>query len=187
MAARRRIPWWAWVIGCVVVAVGTVAALGGFSDVPVQKLPTIELGETYSTNEVDVTVLGVELSDGTPFNHYTEDGKEYVNVEVEVTATTDAPTLIAGDLIRVLLEGVIDVDERPEPDELRNGTYPATLQPGLPMRIGYSWEVDAGSVKVGDPIVIGIFAEYDDPNSAIFDDAKTPPVPVVRIVTEVGS
>lgn len=187
MAVRRRIPWWAWVIGCVVVAVGTVAALGGFSDVPVQKLPTIELGQTYSTNEVDVTVVGTGLSDGTPFNDYTEDGKQYVTVEVEVTATTDAPTLIAADLIRVLLEGVIGVDERPDPTELRNGGYPLALQPGLPVRIAYTWEVDTGDVRAGDPIVIGIFEEYDDPNSPVFDDAKTAPVPVVRIITEVGS
>ncbi len=137
MPARRRIPWWAWVLGCAAVVIATIAVLGGFNDVPVEKLPKIALGESYTTNEVEVTVLSAELSDGTPVNHYTEDGKQYVIVEVELTATTDEPTLIASKLLRVLLEGVISPDdgETLDMDEVRNGTYPDPLQPGLTTRI----------------------------------------------------
>jgi hypothetical protein len=174
------------VLAGAVVVVGTIAVLGGFNDVPVEKLPKIAIGESYTTNEVEVTVLRAELSDSTPVNHFTEDGKQYVIVEVEVTATTDEPTLVASRLVRVLLEGVISPDdgETPDMDELRNGTYPDPLQPGLPTRIAYSWEIDAGRAQVGDQIIIGVYERYDDPNSAVFEDGKTAPVPVVRIVTE---
>ncbi len=48
----------------------------------------------------------------------------------------------------MLLEGLIspdDSDQYAEVRELRNGTPGATLQPGLPQRIAYSWEIPAGS------------------------------------------
>lgn len=186
MAGSRRVPWWAWVAGAVVVAGGTVVALGGLNDVPVQALPRIELGEEYSTNAIDVTVERVVLSDSTPFNEYTEDGKQYVIVEVEATATTDEPSIFGQRLIRVLLGDLIspnDPNSAVEYTELRNGGYGGALQPGLPTRLAYSWEIPAGSAEPGDEIIVGIFEQQDRPDDPIFEDAKST-VAVVRIVTE---
>jgi hypothetical protein len=173
------------------VLIGGVAAVGGFNDVPVEKLPRIELGESYSTNAIDVTVQSVTLSGTSAFHHFTDEGFEYVTVELEATATTDEPSIFARQLIAVLLEGVISPDADDvlvDVTELRNGGSDATLQPGLPMRIAYSWKVPTGAAQVGDDIVIGIFEEHGVPDSPVFDDL-TEAVPVVRIVTtlEAGS
>lgn len=191
MRGRRRVPWWAWSLGGAAVVIGGVAALGGFNDVPVQKLPTIELGQTYSTNAIDVTVLSVTLDDSTPFHHFTDEGTQYVTVEIEAISRGDEPSIFARQLIAVLLEGLIspdDTDQYAEVREMRNGEPDTTLQPGLPVRLTYSWKVPQGSAHVGDDIVVGIFEQHAVPDSPIFDDLTTA-VPVVRIITtlEAGS
>lgn len=184
-SVRRRVPWWGWVLGAAVLAVGGVAALGGFNDVPVQKLPVIELGQTYSTNAIDVTVLSVELRDIPPFRDFPTDGREYVTVVVEATATGDEPSTFARDLIAVLLEGLISPDDRSTyatVKEMRNGDVFTILQPNLPTRLAYTWEIPAGSAHVGDQIVVGIFEQHAVPDSPVFEDMKVA-VPIVRIIT----
>lgn len=163
-----------------------VTALGGFNDVPVQALPSIEVGETYTTNEVEVTVLSVELSAGAPFDGYESEGYEYVVVEVEATALTDDPNRFSRELIAVLLEGVISPDDSSTSAsvvELRNGDSSVVLQPGLPVLLAYSWKIETGLASPGDEIIVGIFERRAVPDDARFDDL-TVSVPVVRIVTE---
>ena len=47
---RRRVPWWLWAIGAIVVVIGVIAAIGGFNDVPISRVPTIALGSTFHAN-----------------------------------------------------------------------------------------------------------------------------------------
>lgn len=180
---RRRPPWWAWILVAGAVLIGGIAAVGGFNDVPAQALPRIELGETYSTNEVEVTVLSAVISEGSAFHGFTDDGKVHVIVAVEATALTNAPSRFARELIRVLIEDVIDPGTAATVRELRNGDPVGSLQPRLPVRLAYEWEVPQDSVRPGDEIIVGVFEQYDAPDSPIFDDAKSAPTAVVRVVT----
>jgi hypothetical protein len=181
---RFRVPWWAWVLAAIVVTGGTIAALGGFNDVPVQALPKIELGETYTTNLADVTVESVEIVPGSPFNGFLEEGSEYLTVTVEVTNRTDEPSIFARDLIAVLVEGVISptVNDADYVVELRNGSSYLSLEPDLPVRLAYAWEIPVGAIAPDDPVIVGIFEQHEVPDDPIFSD-KTEVVAVVRIVT----
>ena len=59
---RRRNLWVAWVLGAAAAIIGVVALLGGFNEVPIEKLPRIELGDSYAGNEVDTIITGSYLT-----------------------------------------------------------------------------------------------------------------------------
>lgn len=184
---RRRLPWWLWVALAVVAAVGAVALLGGFNEVPVEKLPVVELGSTQVGNEITTKVTGVHLATTAPTSGYDlPDGKVDVVVEATLTNTTDTANLFASNAIRVLLTGVISPD-RDEPSliELRSGSAVQFLQPGLPTKVAYVWQVDSADVAAGDSIVVGVFQRHPDTENPLFPDAQSAAEPVARIITTI--
>lgn len=186
-AKRRRPPWWLWLVLGVAALVGTVAALGGFSDVPVEDLPEIELGQTHEGNETRTTVLGTSLTDTKPGRDFASDDEQFLVLDAEVVNTTDAPTLLTRDLVRVLIPGSISANDGPDMIDPRNGDLINFLQPGLAMRVQLVWTVDAGTLREHDPVIVGIFERYRAVDDPLFDDSYTAPVPVVRIETEIGA
>lgn len=185
---RRRVPWWLWVVLGAGALVGGLAALGGFDEVPVQKLPEIELGERFTGNELAVQIDDIRLSPTAPVTGYDAgDGKVYLVVEATLENVTTAPNIFQSRAVRVLVDGVISGNDAPyHVVELRSGDGLSFTQPGLPTRVAYLWQVDASRIDVGDDIIVGIFERYDAPDDPRFDDAKTSPVVVVRLLETIG-
>lgn len=184
-------PWWLWVLAAVLAAVTTITLLGGFSEVPVEKLPVIELGAAQPGNEVTTTITGVYLTDRAVVTGYElDEGVTNLVVTGTLLNTTDRPSILGQDLVRVLVEGVINPDDD-DPDravELRNGSSLGFLQPGLPVEVAWVWKVSTDSVEVGDDIIVGVFERYKIEYDPVFgDDAFTSAQPIARIITTVGA
>ena len=185
---KRRLPWWLWVVVAAASLVGIVAALGGFNEVPIAKLPQVQLGERFDGNEVALQVDDIYLSRATPVTGYElDDGEVYLVVEATAENMTAEPNLFLSRALRVLVEGAIPSDERPyNVVELRTGDGVDFLQAGLPTRVAYFWKLDEDLIEPGQEIFLGIFERYDVPDDPRFDDAKSDPVPVVRLAESIG-
>lgn len=181
-------PWWAWTLIALAAVVGLIAVLGGFDEAPVEALPELELGQQFDGNEVTTTVTGTRLSDTAPFTGYdADDGEEYLIVEATVENVTTLPNLFADASLRVLVSGVLSANTRPDSVvDLSTGEYSPVLNPGLPAELAYVWPIERGAIADGDELIVGILERYDNADDPRFDDAKTAPVPVARIVTTVG-
>ena len=186
---RRRVAWWVGVTIAAVAVIALIAVLGGFNDLPVQKLPVAALGSTHIGNEITATITGSELTTTAPGTGYAlDDGTVDLIVEATLQNTTNQATLFGSDLVRVLLTGVID-PKRDHPYsvvELRSGHSLNFLQPGLPTRVAFVWQLKVSDVTRGDPLIIGVFQRHPIANNPLFADAQSAPVPVERILTTVG-
>jgi hypothetical protein len=190
--ARRRHLWPLFVVVGAATVVGLIALVGGFNEVPLEKLPVIDFGDTYTGPEISATITDTYLTDSFPVKDYdASEGNVYLIVEATLENVIDQPVIFMREAVVVLIDGVIDPDndddERYGLVDLRTGDSPGFLQPGLPIEVAYIWEIPADSVKPGDAMVIGLlerFKVYGDP---IFGDtAMTRPSPAARIATEVG-
>lgn len=170
------------------MAVVAVAALGGFNDVPIEKLPTVKLGSTQVGNEITTTVTGSYLSTTAPITGYDlAPGKVDLVVEGTLTDVTNKSSIFASQVVRVLLEGVIDPADDPDSTiELRSGKSLDFLQPGLPTKVAWVWKVDAAKVAAGDRLIIGVFSRHPVTDDPLFADAQSAAEPMVRIITTVG-
>lgn len=186
--ARRRIPWWAWTIAVVVAITGLIAAIGGFADVPQQKLPEVALGDEWVGGEANATVHSAYLSETMPGSATPADeGEVYLVVDVTAAANGDHPSLFARSLIRVLVGDVVVAETAPDRViELRSGTGTDFLQPGLPVEVAYAWRVPADGLAVGDEVIVGIFDQFGIKGDPLWGDtAFTRPTPVARVLTTV--
>jgi hypothetical protein len=187
--SKRRLPWWLWVVFGAGSLVGLVALLGGFRDVPIEQLPQVQLGEPFVGNEVAIQVDDIYLSRTAPVTGY-EPKFGYVYLVVETTAenTTAAPNIFIGRALRVLVEGAVRSTISPyNVAELRTGGAVGFLQPGLPTKVAFVWQVDEDLIDPGDQIFLGLFERYDRPEDPRFDDAKTAPTPIVRLDETIGA
>lgn len=188
---KRRLPGWAWTLIGLAAVVAIVAALGGFREVPIAKLPAIALGETHEGDEYRTTVDAVYLTSQLPNTGYAaEEGFEYLVVEATVENTTDRPIFtLTRQLIRALVSGVVEPygdAAAPDVSDPRFGGPVGYLQPNLPLTVLYSWDVEIGQIKDGDEAIIGIFERHYDPSNPAFDDYSTTDA-VARVITEVGA
>jgi hypothetical protein len=188
LRTKRRLPWWLWVLIGAGSLVGVVALLGGFNEVPIEKLPQVQLGEQVVGNEVALQVDDIYLSDTKPVSGLDADeGEVYLVVEATAENVTAAPNIFLNRALRVLVEGAISSTEGPYyVIDLRNGDNVSFLQAGLPVKVAFLWRVDEDLVEPGEEIFLGIFERYDVPDDPRFDDAKSTPVPIVRLVETVG-
>jgi hypothetical protein len=184
----RRMPWWLWVLVAAGSAVGLVALLGGFNEVPIERLPRVELGEAFVGNEVALQVDDIYLSRTSPVTGYdAPDGKVYLVVEATAENTTTEPNIFLSDALRVLVENGIKSTEAPyNVVDLRTGDGVSFLQPQLPVRVAYLWAVWEQQIEPGGEIFLGIFERYDMIDDPRFDDSKTNPVPIVRLAETIG-
>jgi hypothetical protein len=175
------------------VIVGTViiAVLGGFNDVPVEKLPLVQPGATHTGGEVDTTVTAIYLTTRAPAQSYdADDGMQYLVVEATLTNRMSSPSILGRDLVRVLLDGVIDPEDEPSTGivDLRTGDQVPFLQPGLPIDVAWSWEIPLDAAAAGDDLIIGYFERFPIQGDPVFGDtAFTRPQPTARTVTTIGA
>jgi hypothetical protein len=185
---KRWFPWWLRVLAGVAATVGIVGVLGGFDEVPIERLPRLELGERFVGNEVAMQIDDIHLSSTEPVTGYdVKYGAVYLVVEATVENTTTAPNIFLGNALRVLVEGAIGSTKSPyNVVDLRTGDGVSFLQPGLPTRVAFLWQVDLRRIAPGDEIFLGIFERYDRPDDPRWDDGKTEPIPIVRLQERIG-
>ncbi|CAN5276393.1 hypothetical protein BH09ACT5_BH09ACT5_12640 [soil metagenome] len=179
-----------WVLGAVAVAaalVAVIALLGGFNDVPIEKLPVIELGDTHSGNEVDTRITGTYLTKQQPGYTFDADaGMQYFVVEATLLNTQDTTEVIDTGLVRVLLGDEIAPADDPD-GVVKAGTAFSLdfLQPGLEVRALYFWLIP-DTVAEGDDVVVGVFERHlvDDPRygGAVYSSGE----PMARVITTIG-
>lgn len=187
MTRRRGL----WVLGIVVAAataVAAVALLGGFNEVPIEKLPVIELGDVYSGNEVDVQVTGSYLTEQQPgYTFDADEGEQYFVVEVTLLNTQNDTDVLDTGLIRLLLGDEVLPEE--EPYGVINGDTGFSmdfLQPGLEMHALYFWLID-DSVDDGDDVVVGIFERHAVEDPRYGEAGAYASEPMARIITTIGT
>jgi hypothetical protein len=188
VAARRRVPWWAWILGALVAITALIAAIGGFADVPEEKLPEVALGEQWIGGEANATVHSAYLSETMPVSGTpADDGEIYLVVDVTAAANGDRPSLFARSLIRVLVGDVVAAETDPDRVlEVRSGTGTDFLQPGLPVEVAYAWSVPITDLAVGDEVIVGIFDQFGITGDPLWGDtAFTRPTPVARVLTTI--
>ena len=182
-------------IAAVLAVIAVIAAIGGFSDVPDEKLPVVAVDEPYPGNEITTTVSRVYLTPTRPAAPGVTDpleadeGKQFLIVDATITNTTTAPSYVYDDILRVLIDGVIEPTVEPEAilDE-RSARPLGLLQPGLQLDAAYLWQVDLDGVAAGDDIIIGILDRVAVANDPVFgDSAFTRPAPAARILTSIGT
>ena len=186
--ARRRRSWWLlWVGATAVVAVALIAVLGGFNEVPIEKLPVIELGETYSSNEVDTTVTGTYLTLQQPgYTFDADEGMQYFVVEATALNTTSTPDVLDRGLVRILLGDEVGPEDPPDGVVKDGGFSLDFLQPGLEVHALYYWLVP-DTVADGDDVVVGVFERHliDDPRYG--GDVYSLGEPMARVITTIGT
>lgn len=177
----------------VLAVIAAITLLGGFSDVPQEKLPVVAIGESYAGNEATVTVTRSYLSPTRPAAPGNldplpaADGKQFLVVETLIENTTTSPSYIYADIVRVLIDDALDPDIEPDATlDARTGTQLGLLQPGLTLTIDFLWEVDQAAVATGDDLIIGLLDRVPIANDPVFgDSAFTRPSPVARILTTI--
>jgi len=181
-------------IAAVLAVVATITLLGGFSDVPQEKLPVVEIGKPYAGNEATVTVTSSYLSPTRPSAPGNLDplpageGKQFLIVETRIENTTTTPSYIYGDIVRVLIDNVLDPSVDPDANlDARTGSQLGLLQPGLTLTVDFLWEIDQAAAAPGDDLIIGILDRVPVANDPVFgDSAFTRPSPVARILSTIG-
>ena len=186
--ARRRPLWLLWVLVAAAAAVAVVALLGGFNEVPIEKLPVIELGETYSSNEVDTTITGTYLVKQQPgYTFDADEGMQYFVVEATLVNTTNTTDVLDTGLVRILLgDAVAPADEPRGVVRAGTGFDLDFLQPGLEVRALYYWLVP-DTITEGDDVVVGVFERHlvDDPRYG--GEVYSPGEPMARVITTIGT
>lgn len=184
---RLRLPWWLWTILGLGAAVGTVAALGGFEEVPIAELPIIELGDVHHGTQLDTVITAAYLSHRAPGQEYdVDEGEIYIVVEATLLNTTNRP-VHGYDAVRIVVDGAVEPTEKPYGlIELRRGDVVGPVQPGLPVAAAYTWVVGETSVSAGDEIRIGLFETFAVDDNLILEDVRTAPTPTARIVATLG-
>ena len=183
-------PWPLTVVAAAAAIVAIVALIGGFNDVPVERLPLVELGETHEGSEILTTVTGVYLTAVNPATGSpAEAGEQFLAVTATLENTSTRPNLWQRDTIRVVVDGAIE----PEKQADTNVEFPGNrgisfLQAGLPTDLVYLWRIKTTDAAPGDEVIVGIFDRFRVTNDPVFDDtAYTSPTPVARIVTTIGA
>lgn len=178
-----------WPVAALALAIGGIAALGGFADAPVQSLPRIALGEVYEGGEVITSVESATLADEVDGFGPAAEGETFVVVEAIVTNTADEAAGTQIDTVRVRLGDEIDPDAPADVTvDTGTGELPGFLQPGLPTRLAYVWRIDSDAARTGDEIVVGVFENERVENDPLWGDtAYGGPVPKRRIITELGA
>jgi len=182
----RRVPWWAWTLLGAAGVVAVVAALGGFAQQPISRVPTIRLGTTYHGQEVDTRVLGAHLMARAPGGLRSEKGA-WLEIEAESINKTSGPVPLAAISFRTIVEPVLHGDHDADQVVLtRSGGAIADLQPGVRTRLAFLWQLPTGAIHNGDRIVVGLFEAVPEAGRTVTAHQYTAPDVKVRLQFAIG-
>jgi hypothetical protein len=159
------------VVGLLLIAAGVVGALGGFARGPVKGLPDVQVDQPIDAGSWRVTVhsaaAGTELH-GTR----AKDGTYLIQVEATILVTDSRTrSLFLVDPVHhavLELDGVPGVQtESPDLTSVRDDRLASYLQPGLPERIAFGWEV-ASTTPVPKQLRVIVVGEHARPSSFFF-------------------
>jgi hypothetical protein len=183
---HRRL-WWLWVVVAAAAAVGLIAALGGFRDVPIESLREISVGDAHVGTQMTTTITGIELASQSPGQGFDADeGMQYLVITATLENTSNTTLTMTRDLVRIILDGAVDETEGPYnliDLQARDQLYFA--QPGLPVDVAFTWVVP-DTVEEGDDILVGLFDRFSTEDPRFDGDVQTRPTPTARIVTTIG-
>jgi hypothetical protein len=153
-----------WLVTAVSAALlGLSAVLGGLNQVAASPVAAIDADSPYESAQLTLTVEGASLIDGFPEQSVTPaDGNRLLVVVATVVNTWPDPVRIAaagGDADSLLPEGVEFADDFTAPSTILvfgDGTQVSTVQPNVPVKLAYVWEVAAGSLADGDELRIDV-------------------------------
>lgn len=181
MKARlSALPWWGWILAAAAVVVGLVAAIGGFAQTPISKVPTISLGDVYEGRQVDSRVESVGFATEVPPGMTVEAGSQVVVATVRLVNRADDPVSLSTLELMLLINEIDYVKVSEQQFSARELDFPSSLQPGVPTEMLYFWEVPS-TVAAGDAAIIGMLESVPDSRSVYGEDKLTEPLAVRRI------
>lgn len=179
-ATTRRVPWWGWTLAGIALVVALIAAVGGFAETPVTKVPTISLGDVYEGRQVDSSVEGLELSAVAPGLVLAGDGGQFAIATVLLTNHDDAPVPLSTIQLMLLIDDIDYVEVAQQQVLARDLGIASVLQPGLPTEVIYLWNVPS-SVSTDDAAIIGLLESVPDTDSPYGDGELSEPLAVRRL------
>jgi len=156
------------------VLLGLSAVLGGLNDVAADPIPEFEAGEPYAALQLTITPERASLIDGFPEQSVMPaDGNRLLVVVATVTNTSPDPVRIttlrpADSLLPV---GIDFADGFTGPTAVivfDDGTQVSTVQPDVPVKLAYVWEVPTGSLADGDELRVDVLDRENLGEAAIY-------------------
>lgn len=184
------------------------AAFGGLSTAPAPPLPEIAIGETYTNDQMSITVERMFVTDSVDdffdASVITGPGDELVVVVATVTNRWDRPLSVGDDLDRAVSvstgsasdadsnEGdagvVLDSDTLPVFARTDDATAARTIQPGVPTPLAWIWHVDgstAQQITNADEVAVTIFDQTVVTGTYLFwGDRWGDPIAAARVVVQ---
>lgn len=144
-----------WLItGTGAVLLATTAAFGGLTSVPVPPTPEVAVGEAHAGSDLEMTVVGVTLSDerGNALVFPDEEkGERVLAVELDVvntfTSTRSAPGALEG-------FGIGGIDTAPSISRADDGAGSLLLQPGVRAPLLLAWIVGPDDFHDGETVTV---------------------------------
>ena len=164
-----------WLItGVSAALLGLSAVLGGLNDVTAAPIPELRAGEPYAALRLTLTPHAASLIDAFPEQGVVPDeGNRLLVVVATVTNTSTDPVTIAtsGDADSLLPVGVDFADGFTAPSSVivfDDGTLVSTVQPDVPVKVAYVWEIVAGSLADGDELRVDVLDRENEGEAAVY-------------------
>jgi hypothetical protein len=169
-APRKRAAWvgtitdkvpTGWLTGILLVPfLAITAAFGGLNAVAAPEIPAISPGDTHDSGPFELTVDRAVLIDELQGSGaYPDEGERVLAVVVTAENTWDrAVRSVADSGVSAALR-IPALGDESAPDavaRLDDATGSPFLQPGMPVELVVTWEVDAGAFADGDAIALEI-------------------------------
>lgn len=145
-------------LGGAAILLSTTAVFGGLETAPASPLPEVEVGETFTGSDLEMTVVGVEVREerGNAMVFPDEErGERVLVVTVDVVNTFNVPRLsVAGGNDSPVIDGIRfeGLDEKASVSRADDGEGSPMLQPDVPARLLLAWVVDEGAYHDGDEV-----------------------------------
>ena len=165
-----------WLItGVSAALLGLSALLGGLDDVPTPPIPEFAPGDRYEALQFALQPERASLIDGFPEQGVMPDeGNRLLVVVATVENTWTDPLSIArggsepDSLAPVGIDIVGDSDAPSDIIVFDDGSTVATVQPNVPVKLAYVWEVPAGSLADGDDLRVDLLDREFQGEAAIY-------------------
>ncbi|MDO9398501.1 MAG: hypothetical protein Q7T71_18305 [Herbiconiux sp.] len=153
------------VTGIVAVLLAGSAVFGGLNDAPAPPLTRIQPGDTVTGQQLAITPERAVLIDGFPEEYIEPEspgGRLLVVVATVENEWTEPVTTSEGfgasDNLRVVGVPGLDTDTAPFVVVLLDdGSQFPDLQPGVPMELGFIWEVPGDALADGDTVRVDLY------------------------------